>query len=549
MQISPEIKWYVRFFRPYRGELVLAIGLAIIQTCVLFPLALFIRWIFDEAIPTADSKLLLYCVLLAVSSLLLSSIFQIYNKKISYKIIKRLIKDIRFLMVDKILIIEAKILVHGDIDQIRTIVVQDTERVDNMSATLLSKWIPSFFIILGLSAGLLYLNSILFLALLVVQLFVLIIAGKGKKTLKNKIQQFHKLFAFFEKSIQFLISYNSLIRFSSAEKDQQAKNYVILEDLMHSSRKVAYFSAVYTILQSNLFLIGGIIVLFLGSWQVILTGESIGALISFYVLFSMLNNHLRSIIDGIPAILEGTVSLKKIMPFCLTPKTEELRRYEGLNHSIQFENVIFGFGETMLFNSLNVTIEKNKITAIFGASGSGKSTLVKLLLGNYTPLEGLIRIDGVRSDRLDMLSFRKKVGFLAQYPQFFSGSVFENLCFGLDEMNINSVIEVCKCCRIHGEISTLADGYETDMGNNGERFSGGQKQRLALARAILRKPDLLILDEPENHLEEKVAMEILSYVKQLKITTLIISHHPFVLPVLDIAYRLVDKKIFVYGDE
>ena len=138
---------------------------------------------------------------------------------------------------------------------------------------------------------------------------------------------------------------------------------------------------------------------------------------------------------------------------------------------------------------------------------------------------GRILIDGQNIDKLNFQEFRKQIGFLPQDPMFFTGTIYENLVYGLDNIDPSLIEFYCNKCLIHDFIISLPYGYQTEIGNSGNKISGGQKQKLAIARAIIRKPEILVLDEPDKNLDEKSVLDILNYIKQTKITTILISHN------------------------
>src|SRR5262249_51827958 len=139
--------------------------------------------------------------------------------------------------------------------------------------------------------------------------------------------------------------------------------------------------------------------------------------------------------------------------------------------------------------------------AIIGESGSGKSTLLKLLLGFYTPTEGSLRIDGVDVRDLELASLRSRIGLVAQEPFIFTGTLRENIALGRPEAKLAEVVEAARAAGLEDFIAGLPERYETVIGERGANLSGGQRQRLAIARALLRRPEILIFDEATSHLD------------------------------------------------
>jgi ABC-type bacteriocin/lantibiotic exporter with double-glycine peptidase domain len=137
-----------------------------------------------------------------------------------------------------------------------------------------------------------------------------------------------------------------------------------------------------------------------------------------------------------------------------------------------------------------------------------------------------------------MFEHRKRIGVLPQEPLFFPGTVHQNLTYGMDNLTDDVIIETCKRCLIHDFIDSLPQGYNSDIGNSGKKISGGQKQRIAIARALLRNPEILILDEPDNNLDEVTTVAIIENIRDLKITTILISRNSFFLPYVDQTLRL-----------
>jgi subfamily B ATP-binding cassette protein HlyB/CyaB len=183
-------------------------------------------------------------------------------------------------------------------------------------------------------------------------------------------------------------------------------------------------------------------------------------------------------------------------------------------------------GQPWLFRNLTLALQPGRLTVLTGASGTGKSTLAKLLLGYYPPLEGRIQIDGREIGHLCANELRQYFGVVPQETVLFSGTLYDNLIAANPHAGFDDVVRACRAAEIHETIEKLPQGYRTPIGEHGVGLSGGQKQRIAIARALLKRPKILVFDEATASLDAPTAERFAQTVNRLKetVTTLFISH-------------------------
>ena len=219
--------------------------------------------------------------------------------------------------------------------------------------------------------------------------------------------------------------------------------------------------------------------------------------------------------------------------------------FPGIKGPIVFEDLIVRPpGRQTIFDGLRMTIPPVGLTAIVGPSGSGKTTLVDLIVRLREPDGGRILIDGRNIRDFDVRSLRKRVGYLSQDPQLFNGTVAENIRLGRVDATDDEMRSAAERAHVHDFVSAMPLGYDTPLGRGAVTLSGGQRQRLALARELLRDPDLYIFDEPTSALDHEAEAVIGELVHQLSKThpVVIISHRPDVIFGANVIYRIEDGK-------
>jgi subfamily B ATP-binding cassette protein HlyB/CyaB len=260
-------------------------------------------------------------------------------------------------------------------------------------------------------------------------------------------------------------------------------------------------------------------------------GFTIGMLVAFQMFASRMSQPVMRIVGLWHQFQQASISAKRLgdilnvptEPYALTPS----RAGRGPGR-IELSQISFRYRDKQpyLFRNLTVTIEPGQLILIAGPSGCGKSTLTKLLQGFLLPTDGQIKIDGVDLRHLSANELRSHFGVVPQETVLFSGTVYENLVAANPHATFDDVIEACKRAEIHAVIEQLPQGYRTPIGEHGAGLSGGQKQRLAIARALLKRPRVLIFDEATSGLDAETASTFAKTVNTFKgqVTVLYISH-------------------------
>lgn len=276
-----------------------------------------------------------------------------------------------------------------------------------------------------------------------------------------------------------------------------------------------------------------LVILTLGAWLVMTRSDfTIGMLVAFQMFAGRVSQPLLRLVGLWQEFQQADIAVKRmgdimnapVEPYSLIPAHEA-----GGHGEIVIEQLSFRYNENLpyLYRELNLTLKPGVCLALMGPSGSGKSTLAKLLQGFYLPSDGRILIDGRDIRHLSANELRANFGVVPQETTLFSGTVYDNLILANPHATFEQVIGACKMAEIHGAIEALPQGYQTALGEHGVGLSGGQKQRIAIARALLKRPKILIFDEAVSSLDHATAEHLARTINQLKgkVSMLFITHH------------------------
>ena len=280
-------------------------------------------------------------------------------------------------------------------------------------------------------------------------------------------------------------------------------------------------------------MIGNVFVLWVGFVFVDKGIISIGTLITFTMLLAYFTEPVKNVVFLQPSMQSAANALDRIFDILNTPSED---MYQGertfVNGDIVFDNVTFGYDDSRsIFNSFSLKLPKEKISGLTGKSGAGKSTLMKLLLRLYKLEDGNISVGGISVNDIPLNELRKKICYVGQESFMFENSLLYNLTWDSNRKFDEDIAYAANLCCVDEFVSKMPLGFDTYIAENGSSLSQGQKQRIAIARAIISKPDILVLDEAFSNIDLKTMDIILNNMKrELKdITIIIISHSDNVL--------------------
>jgi ATP-binding cassette subfamily B protein len=222
---------------------------------------------------------------------------------------------------------------------------------------------------------------------------------------------------------------------------------------------------------------------------------------------------------------------------------------EASGGKIEFNHVYFSYPDTNMevLKNIHFTANPGETLALLGATGSGKSSLFQLIPRLYDPTEGSVRVDGTDVRLLEFDHLRKQIGYVPQEALLFTGTIRENLAWGKTDATHDEMVKAAKDAQIHETINSLPDQYETLLGQKGVNLSGGQKQRLSIARALVKKPRILLLDDSTSALDLKTEAKLLEALKQYECTTLIITQKISTAKEADKILLIEDGRIIAAG--
>jgi subfamily B ATP-binding cassette protein HlyB/CyaB len=326
------------------------------------------------------------------------------------------------------------------------------------------------------------------------------------------------------------------------EPQLQARYDGYLATYLQSGFQTKQIANTYNVMANTLEQMMTLLILITGAWIVMHpdtvalaagTGTvfTIGMLVAFQMFAGKLSQPMLRMVGLWQQFQQASLAVDRLgdlmnvppEPYRLAPSRKSEARGE-----IELMDIGFRYAADLplLYRNVNLTITPGQTVAIMGPSGTGKSTLTKLLQGFYRPTEGQIKVDGVDILHLSANELRANFGVVPQETVLFSGTVYDNLIMANPHASFDQVVQACQMAEIHDAIQALPQGYQTEIGERGAGLSGGQKQRLAIARALLKKPKVLIFDEATSALDAQTANSFATTVNALrgKVSMLFVTH-------------------------
>ena len=448
------------------------------------------------------------------------------------------IQDIRNDLYEKIMILPLSFYSKHKKGDIMARITTDVQEIEVSIISYLDTFIKSPITILAYFAYMLGVSWRLTLfVVLLLPIGGLIIGAIGKSLKKDSLEgqnRFAGMLATIEETIgglRIIKAFNA-IDYSSEKFDEQNGKYTRVIKFVNRKRDLSSPMSEFlsSIIISIVVWFGATLILNAAATPEAEPSITAANFIAYIVVFSQIISPAKSFSQGFYSLQKGMASADRIFEVLdaeeVIVEKENALPLPDFNDSIVYNNVSFHYNEVNVLKNIDITIPKGKMIALVGESGGGKSTLVDLLPRFYDVSEGSITIDGTDVRDFIISDVRGLMGIVSQESILFNDTVFNNIAFGLEHVSREAVIEAAKIANAHDFIMEMEDGYDTVIGDRGMNLSGGQRQRISIARAVLKNPPILILDEATSSLDtesERLVQEALAKVMTNR-TSIVIAH-------------------------
>ena len=501
----------LKYLKPYWFQLLLVLIIIVISSVLGLLPSIITGKIIDTAILGKDFKLLVELVLIAIVTLTASQVVGVVESHINGWVSERIVYDMRNEMFQHLQSMPHAFCTSEKQGDIITRMNSDISGVSSVISGTLTSVVSNVCTVITTLVALLKLDSKLaIVGILVIPLLVLPTKTAGKnrwKLLSESQVKRDELNGIVNESLS--VSGSLLIKLFSQEdkinKDFDTANKEVTDLSLKESRAGRWFRVIMGIFTN----LGPLLIYLAGGYLIIVAGDTTLTVGTITATVNMINRLYRPVESLLNVSVDFTRSLalfSRIFDYLdMKPEIKNCKMPVKPNFShtdISYEDVEFYYNpDTPLIKHLSFKVPSGKMYAIVGPSGSGKSTIVNFLPRLYDVVSGSVRINNYDVKDIDLKYLRDSIGMVTQEAYMFNGTIKENLLFAKNDATQEEIENACKIANIHDFISSQPDGYNTEVGNRGLKLSGGEKQRISIARVILKDPKILILDEATSALD------------------------------------------------
>ncbi|MBI5805460.1 ABC transporter ATP-binding protein [candidate division TA06 bacterium] len=551
---------FLSYLRPYWKKGLFAFMLMLLTAALQLPMPFITGYLIDKVIPSRSYDLLNIIGWATIGVIVIRVASYFFQTYLLTTFKARVIFDIRRSLFVHVLKAPVSFFHGRETGYLMSRLSGDVDSVQGLLADAMVTGFQNVLLFLGGTIAVLYIHSKLALFSLALLPFYLLSLIVFNKRIRSLSAQNRELAAAVQQELQELLSGVTLVKAYTAENRAGLKYISVIKAAIKNEVKLDMVSMGAGLTSMVISNISPLALLWYGSAEIMRGNLTVGGLLAFVNFIGYLFGPVRVLYDLNLGIQRSLPAVERIFEI-LSVSRENYRgpRLKIVKGSVCFEGVGFSYGKRagspemedpeIILKDLDLRIEPGQTVALVGRSGAGKTTLMSLLLRLYEPTAGRILVDGQDIAGVSLTSLRQEIGWVSQDTFLFSGTVMENIRFGRPQAADREVMEAARQASAHGFIENLSQGYQTKVGERGCTLSGGQRQRIAIARALLKDPKILIMDEATSQIDSQSERDIRQTLNDLghNRAVIIIAHRLSTVREADMTVVLDQGRIIARG--
>jgi ATP-binding cassette, subfamily B, bacterial len=545
------------YYVPYWKLLVVLVFCIVATSSLGLVPSIMIKRIIDIALPGKDIDMLLWLIAISFFATVTSGLILVLQNYLNSWISKHIMFNIRNTMFNHLQYMSISFFSNVQAGEITSRMNNDVSGIENVFTGTFIQILQNLLIFLTTASLMFYTNwKLALFSLIIIPLFVLPTRKVGKVRWRIASKTHEKLAELNTIMLETLnIGGTFLVKTFTKEKHQQEKYEKVNAEVTKLQIKESLAGRWFFMTLTTIAAIGPMLIFLVGGLMTIKSDVmTVGSIILFVTLLTRLYGPITSFANISVDITRSLALFDRIFQYLDVKQDimdkEDATDIEAVVGYIEFKDVGFSYNESaQTLKDININVKPGQLVAFVGASGAGKTTITYLLPRLYDIESGSITVDGIDIRDVTVESLRSQIGIVTQDTYLFNTSIRDNLLFAKLDASDEAIFSACKTANIHEFIISLPEAYETIVGERGIKLSGGEKQRLSIARALLKNPRIVILDEATSALDSVSESLIQEAIKPLlrDRTSLVIAHRLSTIMAADCIYVVDEGKIVEHG--